>query len=182
MINIYTEFILSSVSGTCIEGTMLIPYDNGVFYKPYAIKIIDGNLDLMHRFNTGIHAKQHRDYKEEIIKKYFKIIGNTATLIKPFEYNFGKQAGAVSFASNMLGMRTNRECSLKFLNTDFLDKYKIPKLFQNAKRVTDNIFGKIVHINELEGQVSEDLQNLVNLYYENINTSIMKIKELKNGR
>ena len=179
MINIYLEFELKNETGMQLEGYMLVPYEDKAFYKPHTITILDGVLDFAHRNNTGPSGQKYRDAKDKIIQDKFYLKNGHAVLKEPFVYKEGQPTGATAFASIFLGMSTNRECSLKIINSLEYGGLKIAKLFQNAKGLKKSQYAQIQDINNLEKAIDLELRSLMYLYDQNIKTSSIDIKEVK---
>lgn len=179
MISIYTEFILETSNGTCIEGSMLFPYENRCFYKPYRIIVSSGVLDLKHIDNSGKDSIMQRRNKDKIIKDFFEIKGSFAVLKEPFIYRDGKPSGVTSLVSDLIGMRANRTNNIKFKDTKY-DKYKIAQLFQNPDKYIGDYDGSVVHIDKVNKEIEQEIRNLVNLYDSNLKTVSIPLKEVKN--
>lgn len=178
MINIKINFALENEHGTYVEGSLLLPHHEGIFYKPHSLMVYNGLLDLSHRFNSGISSEKIRDNKELLIKKYMKIKNGFAEIQRPFVFNDSKSFGFLGFASNILGISTNRGVNLKISNLKF-NGLILPRLFQNLKPYSGQLAGKVISIDELPNDIYEDIKSLSYLYHANINTASADTQQIQ---
>lgn len=178
MVNIRICFILQNEHGTYIEGSLLLPYDDGVFYKPHTLVVYSGVLDFMHRFNSGKSSEKIRTNKEEIIKKYSETKGELAILKNPFVFNECKPFGFLGFSSNVLGISTNRSVNMRISNKNF-NGLILPMLFQNLKSYTGSLSEKVIDLDQANESIIKSIKALEYLYHSNIDTASTKTQSIK---
>lgn len=183
MHNLYIEFSLKNEHGTYIEGALIFPYKDEVFYKPVEVRVFGGQLDTMHRKNTGHSAEKYRNSKEDIINSYCKMNGLFAVIKDPFILDIRNHIGLIALSGELLGYSTNRNISLEFTHSKFKG-YKVAKLFQNLKSYSGNTVGKLVTLDNMPRAIADVVEYLKILHDENIvtasdKTSLIKLKEIK---
>lgn len=163
------DFEFENKNGTDVIGQIHLKIDKGIFYKPSMITIQSGLLDKEFLSNTGKNSLKHREFKEEIIKKYTKNETSSRPQVINKSFVLGENIGLVSAMSKMNGFNANRNglMKIKILGKE----YTAAKLFQNLKSASGFDGMKFIAFEQIEKTFHEEIMLLIANYNKNIKTS-----------
>ena len=175
------DFEYTNAHGACIYGQIYLGFEKGIFYKPLQITIQSGYMDCNHNNNYSIGAKEHRDRKNELIKKYTENnkMNTHQKIITSFILKNKHGIGLVSLASILGGYNANRGAKMKI---NILNKNweKAGMFFQNLKYNKNiSLADEFIPWDQIEKQHYESIKSLINNYKRNNKTSSAIEKEIK---
>lgn len=177
MYRVLVNIVIKNKKGLYLEGQMLLPFKDGLFYKPNNLLITNGFIDIEHIYNKGEVSIGKRSIKDEIIQKYCSIAkGSMLAEVKtPFYIRDGKTIGIVVALSELAGYNVNNNFDIRAKEEVFENK-KLGKLFQNLRETKDACKLPIRSIEQVDKECLDEIKLLLSLYERNIKSASDKEK------